>query len=311
MLALSEQENGWINEVAARLRLIQTDTAQLSSEKRSEFLQEEVERSFKDVPPSNRQRLLGVLLARFPVAGKVVGLAPAPSAPVPATVAAPVAESPAQTLERLLAALPKLTEAQRAAVSTKLASAGLLPAVREVAAVEISETTQRALGLQANQPLSVERLAQLTAVLLDGVSKLDQTALKTLEVLSPRSPLLKRGESSRRSSLRFLLGEIDSLDAQSRELSALVGALLAATLGGGRVFGQQYVERFSPAAIEDVVMAEGGGGMFGPSKKERCWDRYGDLSRDFATADLVDRKVKECLAAVVQRTVEKGATAGR
>jgi len=148
-------------------------------------------------------------------------------------------------------------------------------------------------------------------MLLDVVSRLDQTALKTLEVLSPRSPLLKRSESIRRGSLRFLAGELDTLEPQSRELSALVGAMLAATLGGGRVFGQQYVERFSPAAIEDVVVAEGGGGMFGPSRKERCWDRYADLSRDFATADLVDRKVKECLAAVVQRTIEKGAGGGR
>ena len=132
-----------------------------------------------------------------------------------------------------------------------------------------------------------------------------------MEVLSPRSPLLKRSESVRRSAARFLVGELDTLETQSREVSALVGALLAATLGGGRAFGQQYVERFSPAAIEDVVTAEGGGGMFGRSKKERCWDRYADLARDFATPDLVDRKIKECLAAVVQRTVEKGGTGGR
>lgn len=310
MSALSEQETGWISALTARLRLIQSDTVQLESEKRSEFLQEEIERSFKDVPAANRKRLLEALLVRFPVAGNVVGSNNV--APVAApTLGVPVAESPEQILERLLAELPKLTEEQRSAFSRKLAAAGLLPAVREVVAVEISETTQRALGLQANQPLSVERLAQLATVLLDGVSRLDQTALKTLEVLSPRSSLLKRGDSIRRSALRFLVGEIETLETQSRELSALVGALLAATLGGGRVFGQQYVERFSPVAIEDVVMAEGGGGMFGPSKKERCWDRYADLSRDFATADLVDRKVKECLATVIQRTVEKGATGGR
>jgi hypothetical protein len=101
---------------------------------------------------------------------------------------------------------------------------------------------------------------------------------------------------------------VNSIDPQAREVAALLGALLAATLGGGRGFGQQYVERFSPSAIEDVVTAEGGGGMFGRSKKERCWDRYADLARDFATPDLVDRKLKECLAAVVQRTVEKTAS---
>ncbi len=308
MTALTEQESGWINEVATRLRLIQTDTAQLESGKRCEFLQEEVERVFKEVPPASRQRLLEALLVRFPVAGKVLGtLSDEPAAAVPA----PVMESPEKTLERLLAALPKLSEDQRARLTEKLIESGLIPAQRSSTPLEISEEALRALGVPAGQTPDPERVVQLAGLLLDVVSRLDQTALKTMEVLAPRSPLLKRNESIRRSAARFLLGEVTSIDPQARELSALLGALLAATLGGGRVFGQQYVERFSPSAIEDVVTAEGGGGMFGRSKKERCWDRYADLARDFATPDLVDRKLKEALAAVVQRTVEKGGPTGR
>lgn len=309
MTALSEQEHDWINAVANRLRLIQSDTAKLDHAKRAEFLQEEVQRSFKDVPAANQQRLLEALLVRFPVGGQVAGVAAA--APVPVTAPPqPEVESPEASLARLVAAAPALSPEQRAAFIRKLIEAGLAPAVREVGAVEIPEQIQQALGLPAKQPLAVERLAQLAATLLDTVSRLDQTALKSLEVLSPRSSLLKRTESIRRSSLRFLAGELETLETPTRDLSALVGALLAAALGGGRVFGQQYVERFSPAAIQDVVLAEGGG-LFGPSKKERCWDRYVDLARDFATADLVDRKVKECLAAVVQRTAEKGAAGAR
>jgi hypothetical protein len=309
MTALTEQESGWINEVATRLRLIQTDTAQLESEKRCEFLQEEVERVFKEVPPANRQRLLEALLVRFPVAGKVLGtFSDEPAVPA---VPPPVMESPEKTLERLLAALPKLSEDQRAGLTQKLIESGLIPAKRSSAPLEISEEALRALGVPAGQTPDLERVVQLAGLLLDVVSRLDQTALKTMEVLAPRSPLLKRNESIRRSAARFLLGEVTSIDPQARELSALLGALLAATLGGGRVFGQQYVERFSPSAIEDVVTAEGGGGMFGRSKKERCWDRYADLARDFATPDLVDRKLKEALAAVVQRTVEKGGPTGR
>lgn len=309
MTALTEQERGWLNEVATRLRLIQSDTAQLESAKRSEYLQEEVQRSFKDVPAANRKRFLEALLVRFPVAGHIPGPQALPVAAAVAPVPAP--ETPEQTIQNFLALLPQLSEAQRTAVARKLAEAGFVNAAASSGPSGISEETQRALGLPANVLPSAERLAQLAALLLDIASKLDQAGLKSVEALSPRSPLLKRTESVRRGAMRFLAGEIDTIEPQARELSTLMGALLAATLGSGRVFGQQYVERFSPIAIEDVVTAEGGGGMFGPSKKERCWDRYVDLARDLATPDLVDRKIKETLVAVVQRTVEKGVAGGR
>lgn len=304
MTALTEQETGWINEVAGRLRLIQADTAQLDAAKRSEFIQEQVDRSFKDVAPANRSRLLEALLARFPVAGNIahpVSPAMSPAAPVPA---APLA--PAALLDKFLAALPALPEAERGELAKKIAAAGLVstPASSGTPLV-LSEETQRAIGLAPGQSASPERLAQLLVVLLDALSRLDQTSMKTAEVLSPRSSLLKRNESVRRAAGRYLAGETDSVETPLREVSGLLGALLAAALGGGRIFGQQYLERFSPSAIEDVVTAEGGGGMFGPNKKERCWDRYVDLARDFATPDLVDRRIKECLALVAQRTLEK------
>lgn len=306
MTALTEQETGWINEVAGRLRLIQVDTATLDADKRNEFLQEEVTRTFKDVAPANRKRLLEALLTRFPIAGNIISqsaFAAPPTSPPPPL-------SPTGMLDKLLAALPALAEPTRAELTKKLMESGLVP-VRGGSGVSISEESQRALGLASGQQANPERVTQLTVLLLDALSRLDQTALRTMEVLSPRSSLLKRNESIRRSAGRFLSGELETLEPQLREVSGLMGALLAATLSGGRVFGQQFLERFSPSAIEDVVTAEGGGGVFGPNKKERCWDRYVDLARDFATVDLVDRRVKECLASVAQRTLEKGSGAGR
>lgn len=310
---LTGQEGSWIHDVAGRLRLIQADTAQVEPGKRAEFLQEEIERSLKNVPPANRKRLLEALLARFPVAGKVVSaFAPAPAAPVPAPlpVPTPVVESPGETLERFLAAVPKLPEAERGELVQRLLGHELLQSYRSAMVLETSEEAQRALGLAAGQQPRLERMVQLTVMLLDVVSRLDQTALKTMEALAPRSPLLKRNESVRKAAARFLVGEVDTVEAQMREAFGLLAALLVAPLSGGRAFGQPYVERFSPAAIEDVVTAEGGGGVFG-NKKERCWNRYCDLARDFATTDLVDRKIKECLASVVQKTVEKSAAGGR
>ena len=312
MTTLTAQESGWIHDVAGRLRLIQADTAQVEPGKRAEFLQEEVERSLKSVPPANRKRFIEALLARFPVAGKVVSsFSPAPAlAPTPVPTPVAVAESPMETLERFLASVPKLSDEQRGDLVQRMLGSELFQAYRSALILETSEEAQRALGLMSGQQPRLERMVQLTVVLLDFVTRLDQTGLKTMEALTPRSPLLKRNESVRKAAARFLVGEVETVEPQLREAFGLLAALLVAPLSGGRVFGQPYVERFSPAAIEDVVTAEGGGGVFS-NKKERCWIRYCDLARDFATADLVDRKIKECLAAVVQKTVEKSASGGR
>jgi hypothetical protein len=208
-------------------------------------------------------------------------------------------------MERLVGILRELSDEQRAELLRPLVENGWTGNSGAVAPLQISEESQRALGLSAEQLPRWDRLADLTVMLMDVLSRLDQTSLRTLEALSPRSSLLKRNESVRRAAGRFLLGEVDTIEPQLRECAGLVGALLAATLGGGRIYGQQYLERFAPLAIEDVVKAEGGGGMFGRSTKERCWERYIDLARDMSTPDLIERKVRECLAAVVQRTAEK------
>jgi hypothetical protein len=311
MTTLSGQESTWVHEVAGRLRVIQSDTAQVEPARRAEFLQEEVERSLKDVPPANRKRFIGALLERFPVAGKVVSsLSPAtsvPTAPAPAPV---VAETPEETLERFLTSVSKLPAGERSELIQRLLAADLIREQRSPASLELSEESNRALGLLAGQMPRPERIVQMTLLLLDIFARLDQTALKTMEVLSPRSSLLKRSESVRKAVARYLTGEAEGIEPQMREAFGLVAGLLVAPLSGGRAFGQPYVERFSPAAIEDVVTAEGGGGMFA-NKKERCWNRYCDLARDFATADLVDRKIKESLASVVQKTVEKSNVGGR
>ena len=309
MTTLSGQESTWVHEVAGRLRLIQADTAQSEPAKRAEFLQEEVERSLKNVPPANRKRFIAALLERFPVAGKVVSSLSS-ATPVATAAPAPVAETPEQTLERFLTSVSTLPSRERSELIQRLLAADLIREQRSPGSLELSEESNRALGLLAGQQPRSERIVQMTLVLLDIFARLDQTALKTMEALSPRSSLLKRNESIRKAVARYLTGEAEAVEPQIREAFGLVAGLLVAPLSGGRAFGQPYVERFSPAAIEDVVTAEGGGGMFA-NKKERCWTRYCDLSRDFATADLVDRKIKECLASVVQKTVEKSNVGGR
>jgi hypothetical protein len=167
---------------------------------------------------------------------------------------------------------------------------------------------QRSLGLAAQQQPRPDRLLQLAAQLIETICHLDQAGLKTLGQLSSRSALLTRPEDFRKLSARYLTGEVDSIEGQTRAMGALLGALFAAMLAGGRDFGRQYVERFSPSAIEDVIASGSGSGIrfMGPNKKERCWDHYTELSKDYSTADLIDRRIKDCLGAYVERTVRGG-----
>ena len=308
--ALTEQESGWIGEVAGRLRLIQADAASGTPEQRREYLNEEIARSFKGVASSQRKRYLEGLHARFPVAGQMVATsAPAP-APTPAPMPAPAAtpETFEQLLERFLKAAKELPDPKRAEVVKRLREADLARVDNDKVVLEITDELRQALGLPAGQQPRLRKLVQLCVLLVEALQRLDQTALGTMKELDPRNRVIKRSQdvNFRNAVAQFLTQEDASLEPQVRMVASLPAALLAAMLGGGKDFGRKYVERLSPSAIEDVVMGEGGGSFFGQNKKERCWDKYVRLAKDYETADLVDRRIRDCLAAFVERTVSGG-----
>ncbi len=294
--SLTEQDSGWISDCAGRLRLIQADAAAVSADKRREYLHEEITRAFKEVPPANRKRYMEVLLTQFPVAGQVVRSVAAPAAPQPV---APVVENADQILERLLAATAKLPEDKRAEVSKRLYDAGLVWVDREALVLEVSEKLRQKIGLQHDQQPQLAKVVELLGFLVEAMSLLDQNALRTMRDLSPRSLLLKRGEDFRQTAAQFLTSEGSSLDAQWNAIRGLLGGLLAAVQGGRRDFSREFLSRMSPEAIEDVISAEHSS-LWGKNKTERCWERYKALFEDYSTPDLIDRKVKESMAAFVE-----------
>ena len=298
--SLTEEENEWISKCAGRLRLIQSDAAAMPADKRREYLKDELGRTFQDVPPANQKRLREALLARFPVAGHVVATASPAPMPAPAPKSAP--ESVDQILEKLLAAAANLPDEKRTEIAKRIGDAGFACVDREAVLLEVSDDLRKRLGLPADKQPHLARVVELAAFLIEAMVMLDQNALRTMRELSPRSPLLNRKEDFRKAASRFLTDMDGSLDSQWNSIRGLLGGLLAAMQGGGKEFGRQFVESMSPNAIEDVIVSEGGK-LFGPNKKERCWDRYKDLSEDISTPDLVNRKIKESLAAFVERTV--------
>ena len=145
-------------------------------------------------------------------------------------------------------------------------------------------------------------MMQLALLLIDLVNRLEHTGLKTLGELSPRSAALTRPQEFREAVANFLTGNAESIEPQIRAVSSLLGGLLAAMLGAGRDFGRQFVERFAPGSIEDVIKGEGKVGLFG-NEKALCWDKYKDLTKDYATPELVERRLKDCLGAFADKKV--------
>jgi hypothetical protein len=215
----------------------------------------------------------------------------------------PTAESPDELSARFLAVVAELPLEKRAEISKRLAEAGLAPAVPDAPVLETPVELRKALGIPADQQPRLDRLAQLTVVLVEMVQRLNDRGVDAMRDLFPRNPQLDRPSDFRQMAARYLTGDIESLESQVRGISSLLGTLLVALQGGGKDFGRQYLERYSPAAILEVVENEEQFGVlpWQQTKKECCWNKYDDLAREISTPDLVDRKIKESLAAFVKR----------
>ncbi|HSU53670.1 MAG TPA: hypothetical protein VLT36_06400 [Candidatus Dormibacteraeota bacterium] len=306
MTSLTENEREWIDGVAARLRLIQADAAAETHDKRLEFIHEEVSRNLKSIPPANQKRLLDALLSRFPIGGEVPWPGRNQTAPAPALAPPAAAARDPQSDDEIIAAffelIPKLSDEKRAELAKKVYDARLARVDMETP-LDIPDDWKQKLGLKPDQRPRLTPVAELAVSLTDVIARLDQTALKILKELSPRSKVLKRPEDFRTAVARFATSPAgsESLEPHILALSSLVGGMLTAVLTSGKEFGRTYVEQMSANAIEDVVMGEGGGGIF-KNKKEKCWEKFVDLSSDYATPDLIDRRIKDCMAAVVEKT---------
>lgn len=303
---LTDDELDKVNQCAGRLRLIQSDSAALSPERRREYLQDEISQSFKDASPANRKRLLEALLARFPSGGRM----PANTA-VPAPAAAPP-ETPQALLERFLKLSAELPPDQKAAFAKRLSEAGYAAAADKAAApggVEVTDAMRQRLGLQPGRDPNLQRLMEVTGFLLQTLHDLDRAAMLTLKEMQPRAALLNRQKGFWGAPGQYMAGDIQEIEPFFRTVSALLGGMLGAMLGGGRDFGRQFVEKYSPASIEQVVEGEGGGSLIpgiGKSKTERCWEKYKMLSKDMATPDLVDKWVRDCLGKFVDSRTRLG-----
>jgi len=305
MTVLTEQESDWVNALAGRLRLIQADAASKPAEERCGYLQEELARNLKTVPPANQARYLDALLARFPVRGQLASLSalPAPVAAPPPPPAKPREPTPEEIVERFFDLVSRLPEDKRAEISRRIFDAGLARVDIE-SPVDVPDDWRQKLGLQANQRPKLRELSELAVMLTDMFSRLDQTALTVMRELSPRSKLLRRPEDFRAATARFVSGGGEPLDPYLRAVSSLLGGMLTAILSAGKDFARQHWDLLSPSNINQTVEEDGDYSkmVVGKSKQHCCWEKYRLLfDENFTTADLIDRRIKDCMKDIVER----------
>jgi hypothetical protein len=284
---MTEQEKLWVTDCAARLKLV----AGATPEKRREFLDEEISRKLKELPKQKQKRHLEALLSQFPVDGQAPQALPPP--PPPEGTKPPVATFD-EVFDCFLRLAEELTEPNKAEVVSKLGKVGLTTAALSLPA-EVTEKLRKELSLAANQQLQPRRVAEIATFLVELVCKLDQAAFGALRQLAPNCALLK-AESLRRLLAQYIVADQPRSAPSTRALEILVGAMLRALLIGGNEFGSRYLDRMKPENIWEVVKAEAK--MF-ENKRELAWERYKELSEEYATNEQINQLIREAMGATI------------
>jgi hypothetical protein len=145
---------------------------------------------------------------------------------------------------------------------------------------EALRTLCRILELPADGPsVDPNRVMELASVLAEFVLPLYQLTWATWRTLAPNSPIRRTGNLQRSLTGFVGSGEVsrEQLSAELHRLRQMTASLVAAVGQVGHHMTSSYLSRFQPAEIEQVIDAEGGGGLF-KGRAGRCWQKYLELS---------------------------------
>ena len=251
-----------ILETANRLRLIQVDFADDGEQTRTAYLCEEIEKALKSVLPDERNEFLGRLLEKFP-AGSFITQAISTET----TVESPptVAESELKNVEFLVRSLleiaPTLSDDQKDFVDKSLQEAGLRPKARQGNSIELDKKLKQKFKVGDECSISAEKMAELSAILVDFVFKLESLVWNTWRQLSPRSAVRSQGAFTKKIG-QFLSNDaeisVKQIDDDLKVLQRLTAAMTSAVSRVGGQFAKRHLAKFSPLEIEVLVKMEPG-----------------------------------------------------
>ena len=291
----------YILETANRLRLIQVDFADESEQTRTAYLCEEIEKALKSVLPDERNEFLGRLLEKFP-AGSFITQAISTETTVESPPA--IDESELKNVDFLVRSLleiaPTLSDDQKDFVDKSLQEAGLRPKARQENSIELDQKLKQKLKVGDDCSISAEKMAELSAILVDFVLKLESLVWNTWRQLSPRSAVRPQGDLTTKIG-QFLSNDaeisVNQVDDDLKVLQRFTAAMTSAVSRVGGQFAKRHLAKFSPLEIEALVKMEPGSVFV--SHDVKCWKKYKELA-EMLNEDSIEMEIRKAIVDYVE-----------
>ena len=285
----ASEPSSWAEEVAGRLRMLQTSFADDTPIAREEYLTEEIERSLREVASSRRGEFLDALARCFP-APERIGVNRTDAIPAPIAASNRTAE---ELAEDLIGQLPELTKERRAWLLERFRSSGLVEAPEQ--GLDLPPGLRGKLGLSLEQTLDEERLTKLLAALLEIVATLDNLVWNLWKTIAPKSAVQREaGDGLRRTIGRYLVGDREVATLQINQMfdktRQLFASLLSAIGPTGETYARNHLETFAPEKIRATV--ETGG--FLTNVEQKCWRRYVVLASELS-GPLIEKQIVDTI----------------
>lgn len=295
-----------VSAVANQLRLIQEQYADEQPQQRQERLLKAVERELKAIAPDHRQPFLKELGERFPAwETQVEVTAPGQATPVQSEADKADLDDWAFLLRRLLMVSERLSAEDRKALIQRLTESGLVPAAAATGSAELPkqplEQIAKELGLPADKAIDAARLAELAAVLVPVVVRLEIFAWEQWRILAPQSQVRKPG-NFKTDAAKFVTGEQRATDnsvaGDAKALQLLVAGMVQGVGNLGEDLYQSLFTRFSPAEIARRAKENK---KFMESDDAASWRLYVELSAQLERASVITH-VRESIRKQVEST---------
>ena len=288
-------------ETANRLRLMQVDFADESEQTKTTYLCEEIEKALKSVLPDNRNEFLERLLEKFP-AGSLVSQAISTEI----TIESPPVDGEAELkdinflVRSLLEIAPTLSDDQKNYVDKSLQEAGLTPKTRQDNSIELDQKLKKKFKVGDDCSISAEKIAELSAILVDFVSKLEPLVWNIWRQLAPRSAVRQKGALTKEIG-QFLSDDaeisVSQVDDNLKVLQRLIAAMTSAVSRVGSQFARRHLAKFTPSEIEDLVRMEPR--SFFVSHDVKCWKKYKELA-EMLNEDSIEMEIRKAIVDYVE-----------
>ncbi|HYE63423.1 MAG TPA: hypothetical protein VD997_15635 [Phycisphaerales bacterium] len=299
MIEPTSERGKRLSALSARLRVLHSELADQDKELRSEQLQDEVKRAISGLAPNEREPFLLALMEQFPSFTDGARSAPPPP---PVVAAAPAAEvkDPKVLCDKLIEHSRFLSDADRAAITQKLAGAGF-------AVVQVKEAPAGAGGLPAaqlaefkktlqmspEQEVSAARVVETASVLAEFVLKLEPWACTYWRDLAPDA---KNSvfQVLNKELPKFVAGDEkvtkEVIHKSAYRLRSLVSLLMKGVIEAGRQFARDHMAKYSLDAIRQAAPRE----MF-KADEYRYWKQYERLM-DGVDGSSIELRMKQVIA---------------